>query len=50
MTDQRAETNAERAATGLDPIAWDREETDTCQRSTQGCSVDHRTDSECETW
>lgn len=31
-------------------VAWDRAETDYCERGTQGCSVLHTRDSECETW
>ena len=30
--------------------AWDREETDSCERGTPGCSVRHTRDSECATW
>ena len=30
--------------------AWDRAETDYCERGTQGCSVRHTRDSECATW
>jgi hypothetical protein len=35
------------------PVAWDRKETDPCQRNTVGCSVDHEADggdTGCETW
>jgi hypothetical protein len=31
-------------------VAWDRAETDYCERGTQGCSVRHTRDSDCETW
>lgn len=31
-------------------IAWDRAEDDYCERGTQGCSVHHTGDSECQTW
>lgn len=40
-------------------IAWDREETEPCQKLTPGCSIDHEAEreadptireSECETW
>ena len=31
-------------------IAWDREESDYCEKGTPGCSVHHTRDSECETW
>jgi hypothetical protein len=32
-------------------IAWDREETEPCERGTVGCSVLHgNTDTECEGW
>jgi hypothetical protein len=31
-------------------VAWDRAEDDYCERGTQGCSVLHTRDSECETW
>jgi hypothetical protein len=34
-------------------IAWEREETDACERGTQGCSISHSDSSEdvgCETW
>ena len=30
--------------------AWDRAETDYCERDTQGCSVLHTRDSECAPW
>jgi hypothetical protein len=30
--------------------AWDRAETDACERGTVGCSVRHTGDSDCETW
>jgi hypothetical protein len=30
--------------------AWDRAETDACERGTPGCSVHHTRDSECQTW
>jgi hypothetical protein len=30
--------------------AWDRAETDACERGTVGCSVKHTRDSECQTW
>jgi hypothetical protein len=33
-----------------EPIAWDREEDDYCERDTQGCSIHHTRDSDCETW
>ena len=31
-------------------VAWDRAENDYCERGTQGCSVHHTYDSECQTW
>ena len=31
-------------------IAWDREESDPCERGTPGCSIHHSRDSECQTW
>jgi hypothetical protein len=31
-------------------VAWDRAETDPCERGTVGCSRRHTTDSECATW
>lgn len=35
-------------------IAWDRDETDPCERGTEGCSIDHTTEGRkspsCETW
>ncbi len=34
-------------------IAWNREETDACQASTPGCSIDHQPGdrfTECATW
>lgn len=32
-------------------IAWDRDESDSCERGTPGCSIHHtRRDSECQTW
>jgi hypothetical protein len=31
-------------------IAWDREESDSCERGTPGCSIHHTRDSECQTW
>lgn len=31
-------------------VAWDRAEDDYCERGTQGCSVHHTGDSECQTW
>jgi len=51
--------NAERAAGLADMaadeaaaqgVAWDRAETDPCERGTVGCSVRHTRDSECDTW
>jgi hypothetical protein len=30
--------------------AWDRAETDACERGTPGCSVRHTRDSACQTW
>ena len=33
-----------------DETAWERPETDPCERGTVGCSVRHNSDSECETW
>lgn len=33
-----------------DPVATDRREDEPCQRGTIGCSVDHKSDSPCETW
>jgi hypothetical protein len=33
-----------------EPIAWDRAETDSCEKGTPGCSVRHTRDSDCETW
>jgi hypothetical protein len=43
------------ARTGLalpvaDGTAWDRAETDPCERGTVGCSTRHTTDSDCQTW
>jgi hypothetical protein len=34
------------------PCAWDRPETDPCQKGTPGCSTDHQpgTDYACEGW
>lgn len=32
-------------------VAWDREETDPCERSTPGCAINHAADSgACEGW
>lgn len=31
-------------------VAWDRAETDSCERGTPGCCIRHTTDTECETW
>jgi len=31
-------------------IAWDRAETDACERGTVGCSVRHTADTECQPW
>ena len=31
-------------------IAWDREESESCERGTPGCSVHHTRESECQTW
>lgn len=31
-------------------VAWDRAETDPCERGTVGCSVLHTADTECQTW
>ena len=31
-------------------IAWDRDETDSCERGTPGCCIRHTRDSECQTW
>ena len=31
-------------------VAWDRAETDPCERGTVGCSRRHTDDSECATW
>jgi hypothetical protein len=33
-------------------IAWDREETDTCEAGTPGCSINHKLDQGdgCDTW
>lgn len=32
-------------------IAWDRKETDPCERNTVGCAVDHnKDDGDCEGW
>jgi hypothetical protein len=34
-------------------IAWDREETEPCERLTDGCCIDHAAeggDTECATW
>jgi hypothetical protein len=64
MTDQDwADQDAEYAADceaspespALDPAspdqtAWDRAETDPCERGTVGCSVRHTGDTECQTW
>ena len=34
-----------------DETAWDRDETDPCERGTPGCSVRHTTrDGDCATW
>lgn len=30
--------------------AWDRDESEPCQRGTAGCSVDHHGNESCETW
>jgi hypothetical protein len=35
---------------GLDPGADDRDESDSCERGTPGCSVRHLSDSDCRTW
>ena len=31
-------------------VAWDRAETDPCERGTDGCSVKHTRDSDCQPW
>jgi hypothetical protein len=31
-------------------IAWDRAETDSCERGTPGCAIHHSGDSDCQTW
>jgi len=31
-------------------VAWDRPETEPCERGTVGCSVHHEGDTPCETW
>ena len=34
-----------------EPVAWDRAETDLCEKGTPGCSVHHtQPDSNCQTW
>jgi hypothetical protein len=35
-----------------EPIAWDRAETDHCERGTPGCSIHHtgRIETDCQTW
>ena len=51
-----AERKMHRALNGVENAdaeehtAWDRAETDACERGTVGCSVRHTTDSECATW
>jgi hypothetical protein len=35
---------------GDEAVAWDRAEDDYCERGTQGCSVRHTRDSDCQTW
>jgi hypothetical protein len=34
-------------------VAWDREETDACEKGTPGCCIRHASDkpeTDCETW
>ena len=46
----RALADPTEPAPGQDAVAWDRPESDPCERGTVGCSVRHTRDSECETW
>lgn len=40
-----------RRCLGLLPrVAWERDESESCQRGTVGCCVDHDGNEECETW
>jgi hypothetical protein len=41
---------AEAAVGQLAEVAWDRAETDSCERGTPGCSIRHTRDSECQPW
>jgi len=50
MTKMDRALNAVEEADRNEDVAWDREETDSCERGTPGCSVRHTRDSECETW
>ena len=31
-------------------IAWDRDESDSCERGTAGYAIHHSDDSDCQTW
>jgi hypothetical protein len=50
---ERAERAAVAAAEADPTVAWDRAETDACERGTPGCSVRHShpaAPDECQTW
>lgn len=47
---QRALTAADDDGTRDELVAWDREETDSCERGTPGCCIHHTRDSDCQTW
>jgi hypothetical protein len=50
---ERALNGVEDAEAGRydeDGVAWDRAETDSCERGTPGCCIRHTRDSECSTW
>lgn len=55
-TQCRAEAAAKVAAWWATPpapadnVAWDRAETDSCERGTPGCCIRHTDDTDCETW
>lgn len=36
--------------TAADAVAWDRAETDPCEKGTAGCSVRHQADEACQPW
>jgi hypothetical protein len=40
----------EQIAAQPEAVAWDRDESDSCERGTPGCSIHHTRDSECQTW